>query len=198
MVEHGISGLPVVDANRRVLGVVSEADIVSGEAAGTGKQGMVARARAIADPSAVAIPRTAGEAMSSPAVTIQPEEPIMQAAHRIAGSGVNRLPVVDEDERLVGIITRADIVRAFARSDEEIAEGVQEVIQRLVGRGSDTVQVAVADGVVILSGEVDTETNARLVAFFASRLPGVVSVRSHLWAPEEDEEPGENATGPSS
>jgi CBS domain-containing protein len=54
---------------------------------------MIARARALVDPAAVAIPRTAGEAMSSPAVTIRPDETVMQAAHRIAGSGVNRLPV---------------------------------------------------------------------------------------------------------
>ena len=182
MMEHGISGLPVVDADRRVL-VVSEADIVRGEAAGTGRQGMIARAQAFADPAAVAIPRTAGEAMSSPAVTIRPDETVMQAAHRIAGTGVNRLPVVDEDGRLVGIITRADLVRAFARSDEEIAEAVRETVQRLVASGSETVQVSVADGEVSLSGEVDSDANASLVAFFTSRLPGVVSVRSDLRTP---------------
>jgi CBS domain-containing protein len=196
MLEHGISGLPVVDANRRVLGVVSEADIVTGEAAGTGRQGMIARARALVDPAAVAIPRTAGEAMSSPAVTIGPDETVMQAAHRIAGSGVNRLPVVDEEDRLVGIVTRADVIRAFARSDKEIADGVREAVERL-GLGSDTVQVAVADGEVLLSGEVDTDTNASLAAFFASRLPGVVAVRSDLRAPDTGEDPGESVNSPS-
>jgi CBS-domain-containing membrane protein len=67
MLEHGISGLPVVDEERRVLGVVTEADIIRGETAGTGTQGMIARARALGDTAAVAIPRTAGEAMSAPA-----------------------------------------------------------------------------------------------------------------------------------
>lgn len=197
MLEHGISGLPVIDANRRVLGVVSEADIVSGETAGTGRQGVIARARALANPAAVAIPRTAGEAMSSPAVTIGRDESVMQAARRIAGRGVNRLPVVDEDEMLVGIVTRADVVRAFARSDEEIADAVREAFQRFLGLGPDTVEVAVADGEVVLSGEVDTDTNAKLAAFFASRLPGVVAVRSDLRAPDEGEDPGDGAGGPS-
>ena len=116
MVEHAISGLPVVDADRRVLGVVSEGDIVTGEAGGTGGEAMIARARALADPSAVAIPRTAGEAMTAPAVTIAPHESMVAAAHRIADRGVNRLPVVDEDGRLVGIVARADIVAVFCAS----------------------------------------------------------------------------------
>lgn len=189
MVEHGISGLPVVDADLRVLGVISEADIVSGEAGGTGRQGVIARARAVANPAAVAIPRTTGEAMSSPPVTIRLDETVMRAAHRIVERGVNRLPVVDEDERLVGIITRADVVGAFARSDEEIADGVREGIQLFLGLGSETVQVAVADGEVLLSGEVDTDANAKLAAFFSSRVPGVVAVRSDLRAPDDGEDP---------
>jgi CBS domain-containing protein len=189
MLEHGISGLPVVDADLRVLGVISEADIVSGETGGAGRQGVIARARAVANPAAVAIPRTAGEAMSSPPVTIRHDETVMRAAHRIVGRGVNRLPVVDEDERLVGIITRADVVGAFARSDEEIADGVREGIQLFLGLGSDTVQVAVADGEVLLSGEVDTDANAKLAAFFSSRVPGVVAVRSDLRASDGGEDP---------
>jgi CBS domain-containing protein len=196
MLEHRISGLPVVDADGRVLGVISEADIVSGETAGTGRQGMLARARAVADPAAVAIPRTAGEAMNSPAITIRPDETVMRAASRIAEHGVKRLPVVDEDQRLAGIITRADVVRAFARSDEEIAEGVREALERFLGLGSDKVQVALADGEVLLSGEVDTETNAKLAAFFASRLPGVVAVRSDLRSPEDGEDPSDRAGDP--
>jgi CBS domain-containing protein len=182
MVEHGVSGLPVVDPDRRVLGVISEADIIEGETGGTGGEGMIARARAFADPAAVAIPRTAGEAMTSPAVTIGLDDTVMQAAHRIAERGVNRLPVVDEDERLAGIVTRADVVRAFTRSDDEIADAVREVVQASLGIGSDAVQVTVADGEVVLSGEVDTDANAKLAAFFASRVSGVVGVRSELRA----------------
>lgn len=195
MLEHEVSGVPVVDADRRVLGVVSEADVVSEETGGTGGQGMLARARAFADPAVLAMSRTAGEAMTSPAVTIGPDESVMEAAHQIAERGVNRLPVVDEDGRLVGIIARADVLRAFARPDEEIAEAVREEVQRSLGLGSDAVQVTVADGEVLLSGEVDTEANAKLAAFFATRVPGVVTVRSELRAPEKGEDRGDAADG---
>ena len=185
MLEHGISGIPVVDADRRVLGVVSEADVVSGEAGPTGKGSTLARAQALADPAGASMPRTAGEAMSSPAVTIAAGETVVHAARLIAERGVNRLPVVDEDGKLVGIVTRADVVRAFVRSDEELADDVRVAVRRILGPGPDAVQVAVAEGEVLLSGEVDTDTNARLVEFFASRVPGVVSVRSELRAPDE-------------
>lgn len=192
MLEHRISGVPVVDANRRVLGVISEADFVRGETGGTGGQGMVARARAVADPAALAIPRTAGEAMSSPAVTVRADETVMTAVHQIAERGVNRLPVVDEDETLVGIIARADIVRAFARSDEEVAAAVREEVQRSLGLGSDAVQVAVVAGEVLLSGEVGTDADAKLAAFFATRVPGVIAVRSDLRVPGGSDGPSTN------
>jgi len=195
MVEHAISGLPVVDADRRVVGVVSEADIVAGETAGAGAEAMTARALSLADPSAVAIPRTAGEAMTAPAVTITPNQPMMAAAQRIVDRGVNRLAVVDEDGRLVGIVARADIVAAFARSDDEIADDVREVLEHSLGLGPDAVQVAVVDGEVRLSGAVGTATYAKLAAFFASGVPGVVTVRSEVQAPDDAEEPRESRGG---
>ena len=187
MVEHAISGLPVVDADHRVLGVVSEGDIVTGESAGTGGEAMIARARALADPSASAIPGTAGEAMSAPAVTITPNESLMAAAHRIADRGVNRLPVVDEDGRLVGIVARADIVKVFARPDDDVADRVRDVLDRSLGLGPDAVQVAVDGGEVLLSGAVDSET-AKLAAFFASRVPGVIDVQFGVQAPDDGPE----------
>jgi len=196
MLEHRISGVPVVDEDGSVLGIVSEADVVSGETGGAGREGMIARARAVGDPGALAIPRTAGEAMSSPAVTIGPDATVMQAAHQIAERGVNRLPVVDEEGRLVGIIARADVVRSFARSDEEIAEGVREEVERSLGLGPDRVRVTVADGEVVLSGEVDNDANAKLAAFYATRVPGVVAVRSDLQAPEDSEDRDDSADGP--
>jgi CBS domain-containing protein len=184
MVEHHISGVPVVDAEGRVLGVVSEADIVRSETAGTGRAGVLARARALAGHRAgVSMPSTAGEAMTSPAVTIRSDRSIMQAAHEIADRGVNRLPVVDEDERLVGIVTRADVVRAFVRPDAEIARELREaVVGRLVAPDAGAIEVAVTDGVVLLTGDVASSTTARLVEYLASRAPGVVELRSELRA----------------
>jgi CBS domain-containing protein len=188
MVEHHISGVPVVDAEGRVLGVVSEADIVRSETAGTGRAGVLARARALAGHRAgVSMPSTAGEAMTSPAVTIRSDRSIMQAAHEIADRGVNRLPVVDEDERLVGIVTRADVVRAFVRPDAEIARELREaVVGRLVAPDAGAIEVAVTDGVVLLTGDVASSTTARLVEYLASRAPGVVELRSELRAADAE------------
>jgi CBS domain-containing protein len=195
MLERRVSGVPVVDGDGRVVGVISEADVVRAETGGTGGQGMIARARAVADAAALSIPRTAGEAMSSPVVTITPDEPVMEAAHRIAERGVNRLPVVDGDGRLVGIVARADVLRAFARDDDEIADGVRNEVRRSLGLESESVQVAVAGGEVILSGEVETEANAKLAAFFATRVPGVVAVRSELRVRDAGETRGDSSQG---
>jgi CBS domain-containing protein len=188
MVEHHVSGVPVVDDERRVLGVVSEADIVRSETAGTGRAGVLARARALAGHHGhVSTPRTAGEAMTAPAVTIRSDRTVMEAAHAIADRGVNRLPVVDEDERLVGIVTRADVVRAFVRPDDEIARELREaVVERLVGPDGGSVEVAVTDGEVLLTGEVTSSTTARLVEYLASRAPGVVALRSELRATDAE------------
>jgi CBS domain-containing protein len=199
MLERRVSGVPVVDGDGRVVGVISEADVVRGETGGTGGEGMIARARAVADAAALSIPRTAAEAMTSPAVTISPDATVMEAAHQIAERGVNRLPVVDEDGRLIGIIARADVLRAFARADDEIAEGIREEIQRTLGSDAGAaVQVAVDHGEVVLSGEVDTDTNARLAAFFATRVPGVVAVRSELTARDPGDARDDRADDPSS
>jgi len=187
MVEHRISGLPVVDAEGRVVGVVSEADILTGETGGSGSEGMLARARALGRPATVAIPRSAGDAMSSPAVTIGPDDTMMHAAGRIVDRGVNRLPVVDEEGRLLGVISRADVVRAFTRSDDEIAREVRADIERILGLGPESVRVSVVDGEVSLTGEVDSDVNAKLAAFFASRTAGVVSVESALQVPDRAE-----------
>lgn len=197
MLERRVSGVPVVDADGHVVGVISEADVIRGETGGTGGQGMIARARAIADAVALSIPRTAAEAMTSPAVTITPDKTVMEAAHQIAERGVNRLPVVDEAGKLVGIIARADVVRAFARTDDEIAEAVRVELRRSLSLDSETVQVAVADGEVVLSGEIDTDANAKLAAFFTTRVPGVVAVRSELQVHDLDEARGDPADGAS-
>jgi CBS-domain-containing membrane protein len=98
---------------------------------------------------------------------------------------VNRLPVVDEDRRLIGIVTRADLVRAFVRSDEEIAKEIREdVLRRALWIEPDSVRVVVEDGEVRLSGEVETKADAELIPSFVQRVPGVVSVLSKLRWPE--------------
>jgi CBS domain-containing protein len=177
LVEKRISGLPVCDADGALLGVVSEADILVKE------EGVEPeRRRALAwllrgDNGADKIAATtAGEAMTSPAVTIDPRRPVSDAARLMIERSVNRLPVV-EGARLVGIVTRADLVAAFTRSDEEIRrEIVDELLVRTLWIEPGLLRVDVDEGRVTISGQVDTQTELELAAAFIRRVPGVVDV----------------------
>lgn len=176
-----ISGVPVVDAEGRVVGVVSEADIVlkaGGETRGHRLLGWLLESDVdLADKIAAT---TVGEAMSAPARTIDGDRRVHEAAKLMAAEGINRLPVVDGD-RLVGIVTRADVVRAFARSDAEIAEEInEEILRRTLWLEPGSVLVTVEDGAVVLEGEVESAADAELLPVFVARVPGVISVRSSI------------------
>jgi CBS domain-containing protein len=179
LARHRISGVPVVD-DGRVLGVVSEADILQKEAVEQGPGGLgrlLGRTRSNVKKAA----RTAVEAMTSPALTVLPQRDVAQAARLLVQRGINRLPVVAEDGRLVGIVTRADLVRAFVRSDEEVARELREdVVVGTLWMDAKELDIRVKDGEVTLSGEVDQKADAELLEPFAARVPGVVCVRSEL------------------
>ena len=115
-----------------------------------------------------------------------------EAATVMIEEGVNRLPVIDDDERLIGIITRADLVRAFVRSDAEIEREIRDdVFRRTLWLEPDTIQIEVAGGEVRLSGEVETRSDAELIPTFVQRVPGVVSVLSKVrWRDENGNRPG--------
>lgn len=183
---HRISGLPVVDRTRRVLGVVSEADILQKEAGEDRRRGLLGRLLARERPAQLEA-RTAGEAMTSPPITLRPEREVAEAARLMLEREVNRLPVVDAEGRLVGIVTRADLVRAFARPDAEIERELREdVVLDTLWIDPATVELSVQNGEVTLAGEVDTKADARLLESFAVRVPGVVSIRSRLrWRRDE-------------
>lgn len=179
LARHRISGVPVVD-NGRVLGVVSEADILEKEAAEL-KPGMLGRLLRRGRPDAKKAARIAREAMTSPAVTVPPQRDVAQAARLMVERGINRLPVVTEDGGLVGIVTRADLVRAFVRSDKEIARELREdVAVGTLWMNAEKLEISVEGGEVTLAGEVDLKADAELLQRFAARVPGVVSVHSEL------------------
>ncbi|HSC91920.1 MAG TPA: CBS domain-containing protein [Gaiellaceae bacterium] len=179
---RGISGIPVVDGDAHVLGVVSEADILLKEQGRTREGGRFAwflEPKATAEAAKLAA-RTAGEAMTSPAVTVGPERPASAAARIMVEREVNRLPVV-KDERLVGIVTRADLVRAFTRPDETIEKEIRtEVVERALWLAPDTLGVTVREGEVELTGELATQTDAEVLERLVGRVPGVVSVSSRV------------------
>jgi CBS domain-containing protein len=181
-----VSGLPVVDAEGSVVGVISEADILFKEVGEKGPQGVIAW---LLEPGGdVKLEaRTAGEAMTGPARTIGPERPVTEAAKRMLEEAVNRFPVVDDDGTLVGIVTRADLVRAFIRSDETIATEIREdVILKTLWIAPEALEISVLDGAVTIGGHVDSKTDAELIEAFARRVPGTVSVESHLSWQEEN------------
>jgi CBS domain-containing protein len=180
---HRISGVPVSDREGRIVGVVSETDILRRE------QGLAPRnrhglgwlgGRAGADERAA---RTAGDAMTSPAITIAPNADVADAARLMIDRAINRLPVVERG-KLVGIVARADLVRAFQQSDEEIGREIRDdVLLRVLWLDPGKVNVSVADGEVVLIGEVENRSAAELAEAYVRRVPGVVSVVCQLtWA----------------
>jgi CBS domain-containing protein len=188
LVERRISGLPVCDASGTVLGVVSEADIL------WKTQGYPPeRSRFLhwfvdqtGGDDVRLHARDAGSAMTAPAVTICSDTDAARAARLMVENRVNRLPVVDGG-RLVGILTRADLVRAFTRVDEEIETEIREtVLLHTMWIDPSRVEITVEDGDVTLIGQVENRTGAELVESYVRRVPGVVSVSCQLtWAHDD-------------
>lgn len=180
--DRGISGVPVVERNR-VLGVVSQTDIVAKERGPAAKRGRFATW--FARPSKAAErdrleARTAGEAMTSPAITIESWQTVANAAVVMLNRDIDRLPVLEDDE-LVGIITRADLVGAFSRSDVEIEREIrEEVVLHSFWIPDGDIEIKVREGEVKLAGTVESELIAELLPDAIRRVPGVVDVRSKL------------------
>jgi CBS domain-containing protein len=189
LAEHRIGGMPVLDGNRTPVGVITNADIVLKERGPTEppKRGLFHRKAADDGSTAKAWARTAGDAMSSPAITIAPVMPVASAAEWMIGSGVNRLPVVDARGRLVGIITRHDLVRVFARSDAEIEREIRDETLSTLS-WPEAIEIRVENGEVTLRGQADTVIDAETIPQLVRHVLGVVEVDSELtvWDPARE------------
>jgi CBS domain-containing protein len=184
LVEHGITGVPVVAEDGEVVGVVSEGDILFKERGPSARKGVFAW---LLDPYGMEgqlkiEARTAADAMSAPAKTIAGWWSISAAAALMLEAQVNRLPVVDNDGRLQGIVTRGDLVRAFVRPDAEIEREIREdVLRRTFWLDTpEAVTVTVAGGRVTLNGTVETRMDAELVPAVVRKVPGVVDVEASI------------------
>ncbi|BDD69570.1 CBS domain-containing protein [Streptomyces violaceoruber] len=170
---HRISGVPVLDDDDKVLGVVSGTDLVRAQAHRAGRR----PARAV----------TAADVMSSPAITVHPEQTVPDAARLMERRRVERLPVVDEEDRLIGIATRRDLLRVFLRTDDDIRDQVTaEVVVGGLGLRSGAVRVLVRDGVVTLDGRVERRSQVPEAVHATWRLEGVVGVVNALTARVDD------------
>lgn len=176
----GVSAFPVIDQAGKVVGVVSETDLLIKEADRASHPGLFAGLRRGRDQEKAA-GVTAAELMTSPPVTIGPDEPVEHAAFLMYDRAVQRLPVVDEAGHLAGIISQVDVLSIFDRPDEQIR---REVTDRAIlqGRPIDPghLQVTVHDGIVTLSGQPGTDQADRDLIDAARHVEGVVAVQDQL------------------
>jgi CBS-domain-containing membrane protein len=177
--EHRVSAFPVVDDDHKVIGVVSEADMLTKEAlddepgvlAGILHRKDQAKARGV----------TAGDLMTATVVAVRPDDTVEHAARLMYDRRVKRLPVTDADGRLVGIISRADVLSVFDRTDEAIRKEITDDV--LLGEFlTDPLifSVTVKDGVVTLSGHPETSETGHEIVRRIRHLQGVVAVRDRL------------------
>lgn len=186
---HRISGLPVIDEDDKVIGVISETDLMlhqarttePGSTSGTWTNRLRRLSRRVRREAAKSRARTAGGVMSAPAVTVRADATVTEAARLMIEHGIERLPVVDEEDRLAGIVTRRDLLQVFLRSDEEIKRAVQkEVIGNTLWLVPQTITVTVEDGVVTLTGRLERRSDITIAVNMTGRLDGVVGVVDRL------------------
>ncbi len=191
LLHNDVSGLPVVDESGALLGVVTEADLMSNEAYGPARRRPLALIGAYLsghDPQWVrkAAGLTARELMTAAPMTASPDETVVSAAQRMLLSHRKRMPVV-QDGRVVGIVTRHDLLKPFHRTDDDLATEVSErFTSPLQSPEHHHARVSVAGGVVTLDGEADTPMDVALLAAVASKVEGVVAVENHLRALHAD------------
>jgi len=187
--EHRISAFPVLDDDRKVIGVVSEADLLTKQALDSGEDGMPGMITGLLRYREQAKARgiTAGDLMTSPPVTVRPEDTVEHAARLMYMRRVKRLPVVNAAGRLVGIISRADVLSVFDRPDSEIrAEITNDVMREEFLIDPKRLTVTVKDGVVTLEGTPGNTVVGHEILRRVRHVQGVVAVRDRLSYPPAD------------
>ncbi|MFF5933685.1 CBS domain-containing protein [Streptomyces sp. NPDC012508] len=179
--ENDVSAVPVVDPDRRLLGVVSEADLLRTTAELPDLEGRPADVRLLSQEEGLPDAETAAQLMTSPAVTAHPNWNLVETARTMDREGVKRLPVTDETGRLMGIISRSDLLRPFLRGDTAIRDEIEhDVLARTLRLAPDTIRVAVDDGVVRLTGRVDERADIPVIVRLCRSVDGVVALHETI------------------
>lgn len=184
--KYRVSAFPVVDDDQRVIGIVSEADLLTKEALNADRGGPITAMlhhKELDKADGV----TAGDLMSGNVVTVKPDDTVEQAARLMYHLQVKRLPVVDAGGYLVGIVSRSDLLAVFDRPDQEIrAEIVDDVILHEFLIDPALFTVTVTEGVVTIKGAPETAELGRNLMNRIRHVTGVVAVRDELsWPPPE-------------
>ncbi len=193
LVKHEISGVPVLGFGRQVVGVVTEGDLIAARDKRPARSGWAGRLRLGAGrgrPQHTSL--TAGELMTAPAVTIGPDATVAAAARVMNAHNVRRLPVVDGEGNLAGLVSRRDLISLFLRPDTEIAHEVGQLLTEILPTDPDTIQVAVRRGVVTLTGRLgqpDQHDMVEVAQRLAQDIDGVVDVINEI-SSAPDGEPG--------
>jgi CBS domain-containing protein len=182
LMEYGVSAVPVVDAFRGVLGVVSEADLLRKvEFPGDDRHPRLFDGPHRRATLAKAAATTARDLMSRPAVTASSSTPVPAAARLMDSAGVRRLPVIDELGRLIGIVSRGDLLKVHLRPDADIrADVCDEILTRILALEEGKVVVRVRDGLVALTGRLDRRSAAENAVRLSRQVAGVVDVIDQL------------------
>ncbi|MFE7276235.1 CBS domain-containing protein [Streptomyces sp. NPDC057623] len=181
LTENDVTAVPVVDDLDHPIGVVSEADLLRKSADQADPSGRVPVPHLEAWERAKAEGSRAEELMSAPAVCARPEWSVVEAARLMEAHHVKRLPVVDEADRLLGIVSRGDLLRIFLRRDDAIRDEITEdVLWRTMGLAPSEVTVDVRDGRVDLGGSVEVRSLIPVIERLCRSVDGVVSVAEHI------------------
>lgn len=182
MLDHEVSATPVVERDGTLVGILTEADVVAKEAYAPADAGPVSLLAAYfrgIDPQWVrkADGRTAADVMTHVVITAAPHDSVTLAARRMLSAGVKRLVVVDAHDKVVGIVSRRDLLRFFAPSDEAVRGDIAVALDSALAmpEGID-VDATVSDGVISMTGSVLHPSDVRVVDAAMRRIPGVVDV----------------------
>jgi CBS domain-containing protein len=182
LADFKVSAVPVMNADGRVIGIVSEADLlhkVEFNGADLHARLFDPRRRRVAKDKAAG--ETAMELMTRPAITIDAAASVGEAARLMERHSVKRLPVVDNAGRLVGIVARRDLLRQYLRPDSEIrTDVIEDILRRTMWIDPLDIDVVVNDGVVTLRGTTDRRSTAEIAVKLVRGVPGVVGVVDQL------------------